>query len=492
MLGRKTFLSLLSLLFIRFAQGIILIIAVKNFLTVEFGYVTAAQSLLAFFLFFSDLNLSTAHLKLMAEQKEKSVAFSTYFYLKIFLMIVSSITFIFIIIISLNLNIVTNNISQISIIIVVFFDRMVISMLMVYYYSFQATLKIAKKEMSTIIGQIIGLIFGLISILVLHNFILYLLNTTISNLFSLALCIYYGREFKLSKINKALLIRYLKLDVIFVLPFFLNVLITNLGPLIFLQQYNADLLGVYNVIANFFLMILGIQQVFRSLLIPNYSVLIQNEKYDVIKKSIDLFEKYMAILNGIIIVFGILFGDYFLRILFGQVYLDYGWFLYLGYLISLISFSILGPFTPLIVASEKFKVYTINLFISLVFAIISWIFFIPLIDIVGINIGTWISTIPQAIFIRYFCFRYFKFGKMSLKYGLNLLVISGMILISLFLYTFHFLFFIRIIFALVLIAAYLVFLIITKLFTKKDFRYILSVINPKEMIDYIREETINS
>jgi O-antigen/teichoic acid export membrane protein len=230
MLGRKTFLSVFSLLFIRLAQGIILILAANNFQHFEFGYLTVAQSLLAFFLFFSDLNLSTAHLKLMAEQKEKSIAFSTYFYLKIFLLFISSITFIFIIIFSLNAYIISNNIQQVAIVIVVFFDRMIISILMVYYYSFQATFKIAKKEMSTIIGQIFGLVFGLIAILILHNFILYLLNTIVSNLFTLALCIYNGREFKLTKINKPLLLKYFKLDIVFVLPFFLNVIINNLGP----------------------------------------------------------------------------------------------------------------------------------------------------------------------------------------------------------------------------------------------------------------------
>ena len=220
MLGRKTFLSVISLLFIRLIQGIILIFAVNRFLTIEFGYVTVAQSLLAFFLFFSDLNLSTAHLKLMAEEEEKNAAFSTYFFLKIFLIIISSITFIIIIFISLNTNIITNNQNQITIISLVFVDRLIITMLMVYNYSFQATFKIAKKEMATIIGQIFGLIFALISIFILNNFFLYLLNTIISNLFTLALCIYFGREFKLTKIRKDLLVKYFKLDLVFILPFF--------------------------------------------------------------------------------------------------------------------------------------------------------------------------------------------------------------------------------------------------------------------------------
>ena len=164
MLGRKTYLSLLSLLFTRLVQGIILLVAVNRFFKINFGFFGVAQSLLAFLLFFSDLNLSTAHLKLMAEEKDKNIAFSTYFYLKIGLLIVSSIAFIFVIMFSLNFNLVSNNPEQVLIIVVVFFDRLVLSFLMVYNYSFQASFQIAKKEVATIIGQIIGFVFGLISI----------------------------------------------------------------------------------------------------------------------------------------------------------------------------------------------------------------------------------------------------------------------------------------------------------------------------------------
>ena len=491
MLGRKTFLSVISLLFIRLVQGIILIIAVNQFLTIEFGYVTVAQSLLAFFLFFSDLNLSTVHLKLMAEEEEKSVAFSTYFFLKIFLIIISSITFIFIIIFSLNSSLITNNQNQIAIIIVVFVDRLIISMLMVYNYSFQATFKIAKKEVATIIGQIIGLIFGLISILVLNNFILYLVNTIISNIFALSISIYYGREFKLTKIKRDLFVKYFKLDLVFILPFFINVLVTNLGPLIFLQYYNEELLGVFNVISSFFLMIKGIQQVFRSLLIPNFSIAIKNNNLDEVRKSISLFEKYTAILNGIIIVIGIMFGDYFLKILFGQIYFENGLFLYFGFLISLISFSLIGPYTPLIVVLEKFKVYTINLFISLIFSITTWIFLIPFLNILAINLGSWISIIPQTIFIRYYCFKYFKTGKLKLNNALNLVVIFSMIIVSFYFFSLNLSLLLRIFITLIILISYLGFLIYRKILTRNDYTYFMNVINPKKMVDYIKEETLN-
>ena len=491
MLGRKTYLSLLSLLFTRLVQGIILLVAVNRFFKINFGFFSVAQSLLAFLLFFSDLNLSTAHLKLMAEEKDKNVAFSTYFYLKIVLLIVSSVAFIFIIMFSLNFNLVSNNPEQVLIIVVVFLDRLLVSFLMVYNYSFQATFQIAKKEIATIIGQIIGFIFGLISILVLHNFILYILNTTISNLFSLSLCVYFGRGFKLTKIRKDLMMTYLKLNMIFILPFFLNVITTNLGPLIFIHFYNEDLLGIFNIIASFFLMIQGIIQVFRSLLIPNFSILIQNNKLNEIQTSINLFEKYTAILTGVIITLGIIFGDYVLKVLNIQTNFESGLLLYFGYLISLISFSLTGPYTPLIIASVKFKVYTISLIIPFIFAIISWFFFIPPFNILGINLGVWISIIPQSIFIRYYCFKYFKTGNMHLKYGLNLSVIFVMICVSFFIFSLQLFIVIRAIIILGILLSYLGFLIFTKLLTKSDYKYLKSVVNPKEMLNYIRNETFD-
>ena len=491
MLGRKTLLSVISLIFLRFLQGIILILAVNQFLPIEFGYMKVAQSLLAFFIFFSDLSLSTVHLKLMAEEKEKSVAFSTSFFLKILLIIISSITFIFIIIFLLNNNLITNNLQQISIIAVVFIDRFVFTILMVYNSSFQATLKIAKKELATIIGQIFGFIFSLISILVFNSFILFLSCTIISNMFSLLLSIYYGREFKLTKIKKDLLIKYLKLDLVFLLPFFLSVLINNLGPLLFLQYYNEELLGVYNIITSFFLMITGIEIILRSLLIPSFSLLYKDNKLDEIRKSINLFEKYTAILNGVIIVIGIMFGDYILKILFGQIYFEKGLFLYFGYLISLIGFSIFGPYSPLIIASEKFKVYTGNLFISLIFTIFSWVFLFPFLGILAINLGTWISIIPQTIFIRYYCFKYFKTGKSKLNNSLNLVVIFSMIFVSFYFFSLNFSFLLRIFFSLFILISYLGFLISTKLLTRNDFTYFINIINPKKMLDYIKEETLN-
>ena len=488
MLGRKTFLSVISLLFIRFIQGIILIFAVNRFLPIEFGYLNAATSLFAFFLFLTDLNLSTAHLKLMAEDREKNNAFSTYFFLKILLIIISSITFIFITFFSLQNNLISNNLEQVSIIIVVFFNHLIFSILMVYNYSFQASFKIAKKELATIFGQIFGMIFALISILVLNSFILYLINTIVSNILSLLLCIYYGREFKLTKIKKDLLIKYFKLDIVFIVPFFLNVVVTNLGPLLFLQYYGEELLGVYYVITTFFLMISGIEQVLRSLLIPNFSLLHKNNKLDEIRKSINLFEKYTAILNGIIIVIGIIFGDYILKIFLGQIYLEKGLFLYFGYLISLISFSIFGPYSPLIIASEKYKIYTVTVFISFIFSLTSWIFLIPILNIHAIKLGTWIAVIPQTIFIRYYCFKYFKIGKLKFKYALNLVVISSMIFVSFYLFSLNFSILIRILFCLLILILYLGFLLLSKLLTRNDFKYIINVINPKKMVSYIKEE----
>ncbi|KKK48437.1 hypothetical protein LCGC14_3145130, partial [marine sediment metagenome] len=195
-----------------------------------------------------------------------------------------------------------------------------------------------------------------------------------------------------------------------------------------------------------------------------------------------------AILNGIIIVIGIIFGDYILKIFLGQIYLEKGLFLYFGYLIILLNFSIVGPYSPLIIATEKYKIYTITLFISLIFSILSWVILIPSLGILAIKLGTWIAVIPQTIFIRYYCFKYFKIGKLKFKYALNLVVISSMIFVSFYLFSLNFSILIRILFCLLILILYLGFLLLSKLLTRNDFKYIINVINPKKMVSYIKEE----
>ncbi|MBA7677754.1 hypothetical protein ES703_86018 [subsurface metagenome] len=45
--------------------------------------------------------------------------------------------------------------------------------------------------------------------------------------------------------------------------------------------------------------------------------------------------------------------------------------------------------------------------------------------------------------------------------------------------------------SLFILISYLGFLISTKLLTRNDLTYFINIINPKKMLDYIKEETLN-
>ena len=93
MIGRKSVLSMISLLIIRFFQGIIFLFAVNHFLPIQFGYVSAATSIMAFFTFFTDLNISSIHFKKMSESEgnRENEFFTVYFVIKISLMLITTI-----------------------------------------------------------------------------------------------------------------------------------------------------------------------------------------------------------------------------------------------------------------------------------------------------------------------------------------------------------------------------------------------------------------
>ena len=114
-----------------------------------------------------------------------------------------------------------------------------------------------------------------------------------------------------------------------------------------------------------------------------------------------------------------------------------------------------------------------------------------LFNILAINIGTWISIIPQTIFIRYYCFKYFITGKLKLNNALNLVVILSMIFVSFYVFSLNLSLLLRIFISLFILILYLGVLLSTKILTRDDITYFMNVINPKKMLDYIKEETIN-
>ena len=96
MIGRKSILFLVSQLTGQFFSSIIYIIAVNLFLPIDFGYQKIVLSFLGLFNFIGRLGFDIPHLKIMAEQDEKTQnqCFTTFLTIRLTLSLISSVIII--------------------------------------------------------------------------------------------------------------------------------------------------------------------------------------------------------------------------------------------------------------------------------------------------------------------------------------------------------------------------------------------------------------
>ncbi|MCF2141392.1 MAG: oligosaccharide flippase family protein [Candidatus Lokiarchaeota archaeon] len=490
MIGRKALLALGSQLLVNFLHGITYIIAISRFIPTDFGYYQVAISLMSIFTIITNLGFQMVHLKIMSEDKNSNQVFSVFFFIKFILIIIASILLFIFVKIQMSRGLLIDSKIQIIIIMIVFCQNVLDSVSMIYFLSFQAKMQIARMQIPILIGIFIGTVFSLVSIFFFASFILYIVGNLFSSLIKLLLYIFLGGEFKLKKINIGILKRYFALNSIFAISIILNNLTLNLGPFFFLKYYDENLLGVYNVISSFFLMIGNFQNNFRLLIIPNYSKLFLSDKKKELQNLIDLYEKYLLIINGILIICGILFAKYVFKII-GDIYYEKGLLLYYGYLLGLMVIPLQGSYSPLLFISEKLKFFTLLSIINFLFSIISWIIFIPSLDILGINLGSWIFFLPNIILIRIYCIKKLKLGYFQ-KEELSHLLILVLLFISCFIivkYEIKFFFLVLLTFSIFIL--YAIFLFKKKILSKADISYIKDMINPKKMIEYIGSEIKN-
>jgi len=110
MFARKSLIYISLRFIISFLNILFFYFAVRNYLSSEFGYFRVAVSLFAFFSFFTNLNLSTAHVKYIPEEKyQLNQYFSAFGFLKITLLIFCSVIFYFIIAVQLEIGIIEAN-----------------------------------------------------------------------------------------------------------------------------------------------------------------------------------------------------------------------------------------------------------------------------------------------------------------------------------------------------------------------------------------------
>jgi len=492
MIGRKSVLALISHLVVQICNGVVYFFAVTKFLPLQFGYYQIASSIIVIFSLLSTLGFEDAHVKIIAENKNLNEAFTTYVIIKIVLIIFSALITLSLVFLQLQYGLISNNKEQLLVILIVGINNLFIAVSSIYQLSFRGTLKFAKLEFPIMVGTINGTIFSLISILIFENFLLYLIGNILSNSIILILYIKFGKSFHFTHINFSHIKRYLFLSMSFLIPIILLNLRRALGPLLFLNYFDEELLGVYSVITSFFTMILFLEKSFTFVLVPKFTKLISTQSLKKLKSSIFLYSKYTAIINGITIIAGIIFAEVFLKYILGQFYFEKGLSFFYAYLLTLLAFPLMAPYSSLIIATEKMKIYLAMEILSFVFSMIFWIFFLPQLNIIGIMLGGWIALIPNIIIARLYCVKRFDVDKLKKHEFWNLIFLFILILISFIVATKQIPLYFTVLTFLIISGFYLVFLFSTKILTKKDIKYILESISLKKMVNYIQEEALNN
>ena len=491
MIGRKSILILISFIITRFLQAIVYLVAVNYFLPLDFGYYQIATSIMAIFLLITELGFKMAHVKMISDKKDESECFTIFFLIKVILTIISSFFIFLLILYQRNIGLIPENENLNWIFLIIFSYQLLNTFSTIYESSFRAKMNAAKMQLPIIIGTVFGTIFSLISIIVLHNFYLYLIGNALSSLIKLVFFLYYGRIFHFKPINVELLKKYISLNFIFIFPLVFMSLRVNLGPLFFLRYYDEEILGIYMVLSNLFLIIKGFQNTFRTLLIPNFSNLILNDKIENLRISFRLFEKYMTIFNGIIIIGGLFFAEIFIKEFLGEIYYDTGIYLFFGFLFALLNIPLSGAYPSLLVALGKLKFYTFIEAFIFIFSILSWIFLIPTLNIIGIEFGIWFSIIPISIITRIYCNKKINIGKMEKRQLLHYFILILILIVTYIIIIKQIALIYSIILFFIIVSIYIFMLFVFKILNRKDIKYLLDVINPGKMINYVRDEAFN-
>ncbi len=489
MLGRKSLLAFLSNFSVRFLNAVIFIIAVNIFSPTNFGYYQVAVSIMAIFLLLSDLGVDRVQIKKIAESENKNVVFTSFLIIKIILIFFSTIITFCILFIQISIGILSSSYNQIIIIILIYFQRIFgKSLSSIYSLSLWGETKVVRVNLPIILSNFLAGIFSLIAILFFRSFLLYIFVGLLSGIFQFLLFLLVSREFKLTKVSLDLLSEYLKAGFGFFVPTFFITLTKSLGTFFFLIYFEEDLLGVYLTFSTLFEMITILHGTIQMLLIPNYSWLLKNKKINQLRFLINTYQKYMIILNGIIIIGGLIFSEIIIKLLFGNFYYINGLILFQLFLISLLEYPLVYSYIPLFLASEDYKIYTFLNILEFLFSIIIWIFFTQILNLLAIAFIRWVFIIPKSYIFRIYCQKNFGLGKTKKREKRNLITILILILISFFITQFNFNFNFSCFIFLILIGFYFGFLIINGSIKKKDLLYILDSFNPLKMKDYIKSE----
>lgn len=489
MTARDSILIIFSNLLSQIINIIVFYFATDKYLPEYFGFVTIATSIFAFFNFFTDLSFGSIHIKKMAEEKENSNQYFTiYFLIKLILIPIVSLIIFIVIQYQISSQIIPNNPILIQLLEIFFISAIIGSLNRIYSSSFQSQLKVVKMQFPVILNHVIQGLIKLYAVFFTDSFIFYMLSVLIGQIVTFVIYFIKGRSFKLVRPNWQLFKEYLTSGSILVIPSLINIAIQNLGPFIFLNYYDDSLLGVYYVISKTIQIIFLLQTAFRQLFLPNFSNLISKKKLKPLREQVFMYEKYMAIIWGILVIGGFLCGPIFLKLYLGDFYLEYGLGFFLFSISVTFDWALSGAYGTILIASGEYMRYMITSIVSIICTIIGWIFFIPTFDLIGIKLGTVAAVLINIPYIRYFIFKKYGFGKITKE--LSIIFLIGLIFmpISNFIGQFYIDKTIVIFgFLIAFLLIYFSILFVLRILGKKDIAYFKDIFNLKEYWKYVKK-----
>jgi O-antigen/teichoic acid export membrane protein len=275
---------------------------------------------------------------------------------------------------------------------------------------FQALQKMEKQFIVTFIESLLTLIFGIIFLVVLKNFIAFAFAYFLGVFFSFVFSVIVGRNF-LYYLKPKINYKFIKYYLINGLPlvFFgiLGYVFFNTDQIILGKLKGVEMVGYYSIATRIILILVTFPSLFLASLFPQLALSVSNKERlkNIFKKSI----LFIFLMSFLLFVFILIFAD-FLPLLFGQKYIPSIQPLKLLSLILL-----LLPLTNLFdnflfSINKQWQDFSITLFCALLNVALNFLL-IPQYSIFGAIYATLISQFINLILTSLLSYRYFRLLK---------------------------------------------------------------------------------
>ncbi|NMC05037.1 MAG: oligosaccharide flippase family protein [Candidatus Lokiarchaeota archaeon] len=492
MIARKSVIILITTFLIKILDVVIFYLATNKYTLTDFYYLTMARAIFTFFILFADLNFNLAHVKKMAERTHsRNTYFTTYFVFKIILLPIVSMLFIAIIDIQTMMGMLPDVPELRGTMWFILAASVVNSLNLVYQGSFQAEMKISRMQAGNVIAIAIKSILTIYIVFFVEGFLFFVSLFLVYELITLGINIVLGRAYRFTSINRGLMREYIKFGAFFLVLNSTQIFYTNFGPLILQQTLGEPPLAVYYVISRLLSFFTIIQTSLNALFLPHISSSLKNNDIPDIRDKITLYQKYMLIIWGVVVItcFGV--GKILLGYLgAGGAYEQQGLALFLFQIVTYFSWAWM-PYYLMIMLKEdpKFMIVVVT---SLVFSLISWFLLPGVLGIISIEFGKHFAEIPNVIFITYYVQKKFGFGKPGKNAIITILLTILFIVIELILGLNRLQGAGAIILTMMLLLVYIVLLFMFRVLKVADIEFFKGVMSPRQLYLEIRSDSTNS